>query len=133
MVQIKQWTSFRQEEVSCQQGISSRMGGRHTSLVVQRRSNQVAKQGTQVPLATGPPSSPTAEKMTQDATETRHSQTSKNRADGDASPSASGRHQSGAAVGSGSSEERGRQRQGIPAFPSPAVAKEAAPSAETSP
>ena len=89
-------------------------------------------QGTQVPLAAGPPSPPTAGKMPQDATETRHSQTFKNRR-------MEMRHLVPAAdtrAGRGRERELRRERktgrQVISAFPSPAVGKEATPSAETS-
>ena len=93
-------TPFRQEELGCQRGILRdwRAG---VPLVVQRRGNHVSMRGTQVPLAVGPPSPHTAGKMPQDATESRHSQTFKNR-------------RVGAAARSWSSEERGRQAGPLP-------------------
>lgn len=69
-------------------------------------ATRVAKQGTRVPLATGPPSPPAAEKMPQDAASPTQP-SYKNRADGDASPSASGEHQRGRGR---ELELRGRQR-----------------------
>lgn len=121
-------TPFRQEELSCQRGILRdwRAG---MALVVQRRGNHVATQGTQVPLAVGPPSPPTAGKMPQDATESRHSQTFKNRRMG-MRPLACGRHQGGATAGSWSPEERGRQARPLRISAS-CCSREAAPSAES--
>lgn len=114
-------TPFRQEELSCQRGILRdwRAG---MALVVQRRGNHVATQGTQVPLAVGPPSPPTAGKMPQDATESRHSQTFKNRRMGMRPLVPAADTRAGPQPGAGA-QKREEDRQGLFAFPPPAVAE----------